>query len=255
MAQVLLEVCVESADAALAAQQGGADRIELCAGLGEGGTTPSAGLLAEVRERLNIGVVTLIRPRRGDFLYGEHDAAVMLRDVLAARAAGADGVAIGALRADGSIDVPLVSRLIAAARPLSVTFHRAIDMCRDPLGAVPLLVDLGVDRVLTSGGAADAHAGIPTIAAMVRAGGGRISIMPGGGIRADNLADIVLATGVREAHFSASQWHDSDMAYHNPACAMAGAPPASEYRQRFVDAAEVRRYRERLDAALSASGT
>src|SRR5437773_991232 len=167
-APILVEACVDSVESALAAARGGAHRIELCASLVEGGTTPSAGTLAVCRARLDIPIFVLIRPRGGDFLYSAAELAVMLEDIGRAKEAGAHGVVTGALRADGEIDADRTRELIAAARPLRVTFHRAFDVCRDAGRALETLIALGVDRVLTSGQAGTAPEGVETIARAVR---------------------------------------------------------------------------------------
>src|SRR6266404_117614 len=156
---VLVEACVDSIESALAAVRGGAHGIELCANLVEGGTTPSAGTLAVCRERLDIPIHVLVRPRGGDFLYTAAEFTVMLEDIRRAKQAGAEGVVTGALRAGGEIDTDRTRELIGAARPLRVTFHRAFDVCRDPAAALEALIVLGVDRVLTSGQAATAPQG------------------------------------------------------------------------------------------------
>ena len=156
-APILVEACVDSVESALAAARGGAHRIELCANLVEGGTTPSAGTLAVCRARLEIPIFVLIRPRGGDFLYSAAELAVMLEDVRRAKETGAHGIVTGVLRADAEIDQDRTGALIAAARPLRVTFHRAFDVCRDAGRALETLIALGVERVLTSGQAATAR--------------------------------------------------------------------------------------------------
>src|SRR2546425_4916267 len=197
-APVLVEACVDSVESALAAARGGAHRIELCANLVEGGTTPSAGTLAVCRARLEIPIFVLIRPRGGDFLYSAAELAVMLEDVKQAKETGAQGIVTGVLRADGEIDQDRTGELIAAARPLRVTFHRAFDVCRDAGRALETLIALGVERVLTSGQAATAPEGAEAIAGLVRRAAGRIAVLPGGGVTEGNVAALVRATGVTE---------------------------------------------------------
>src|SRR5437667_1076271 len=181
-APIVVEACVDSIDSALAAARGGAHRIELCASLIEGGTTPSAGTLAVCRSRLDIPIFVLIRPRGGDFLYTAAEFAVMLEDVRRAKQAGVQGIVTGVLRADGDIDADRTRELIAAARPLQVTFHRAVDVCRDAGRALETLIALGVERVLTSGQAATAPEGAATVAEFVRQAAGRLALVPGGGL-------------------------------------------------------------------------
>ncbi len=207
----LLEIAAASIASALAAQEGGADRIELCANLREGGTTPSYGILAEARKRLRIPIHVLIRPRGGDFLYDEAETDVMLRDIGACVQAGADGVVIGALDADGDIDAALCRRLIGAAGRLDVTFHRAFDAARDREAALETIVALGCKRVLTSGGAASAPQGAEAIAQFVRQAAGRVAVMAGGGVNAGNVRELVVRTGVADCHGSAGAERRSGM--------------------------------------------
>jgi copper homeostasis protein len=194
------ESCIDSRDAARASAAGGAARVELCAELEVGGTTPAAATIARCVEAVTLPVFTMIRPRGGDFVYDATEVAAMLSDIEAAAAAGAHGLVFGALRPDGTIDADVMRRLTERARPLPVTCHKAIDRSRDPLEALEALLALGVDRVLTSGGAETAAAGTATIARMVARAGGALAVMAGGGIRAHNVGALTRATGVREVH-------------------------------------------------------
>ena len=209
--RVQLEIAANSLASALAAQEGGADRVELCENLGEGGCTPSYGTLAMTRERLRIPLYVLIRPRGGDFLFGSLERDTMLRDIELCVRLGCDGVVIGALTQDGDVDVALCGELIAAARPLGVTFHRAIDVARDPLAALDSAIALGCERVLTSGAHAGAIEGADTIASLVQRAGGRIGVMAGAGVTAGNVRDLMRRTGVREVHASAKALRESAM--------------------------------------------
>ena len=240
-APILVEACVDSVESALAAARGGAHRIELCASLVEGGTTPSAGTLAVCRARLDIPIFVLIRPRGGDFLYSAAELAVMLEDIGRAKEAGAHGVVTGVLSADGEIDADRTRELIAAARPLRVTFHRAFDVCRDAGRALETLIALGVDRVLTSGQAGTAPEGVETIARAVRQAAGRIAVLPGGGITVDNVADLVRATGVTEVHLTGAVARQSGMTFRAPAVTIGSAAPRSEYEWSVTDAERIRR--------------
>jgi len=199
---VLVEACVDSVAAARRAATGGAARLELCQNLVEGGTTPDRDLLAAVREQVTLPLHVLIRPRSGDFLYRGDEIAAMLRDIAAARALGAQGVVLGGLDAAGQVDQGLLRRLLDAARPLAVTFHRAFDRARDPGEALETLIGFGIERVLTSGQAASAAEGVALIAALVAQAGERLTVLAGGGIRAGNARRILAATGVRELHSS-----------------------------------------------------
>lgn len=200
-----LEICVETFASAQAARDGGADRIEVCGALGIGGITPSAGLVDACLALSGLDVMQMIRPHGGNFCYDEHDADVMLRDIRRAKKAGVYGVVFGALRADHRIDASLCQRLIDAARPMSVTFHRAFDLTPDPLEALDALLDLHVDRLLTSGQAASALAGADVIQQLVARAGDSLVVMAGAGVRANNVAELVRRTGVREVHASASE--------------------------------------------------
>ncbi|MFT4256680.1 MAG: copper homeostasis protein CutC [Pseudoxanthomonas sp.] len=202
MSGFTLEIAANSLASALAAQQGGADRVELCENLGEGGCTPSHGTLAATRDRLRIPLYVLIRPRTGDFVYGEWEREVMLRDIEHCVRLGCDGVVIGALDANGDVDAALCRQLIGMAGMLGVTFHRAFDVARDPLHALEAIAALGCERVLTSGAAADAPSGAMNLSACVQAAGSRLSIMAGAGVAATDIATLK-AAGVREFHASA----------------------------------------------------
>src|SRR5436853_2466100 len=200
-APVICEICVDSVAGVRAAKAAGAERVELCGDLLEGGITPSRGMIHEARKIAGIGLNVIIRPRGGDFLFDDDEFAIMEADIDTAKAEGADGVVIGLLTADGVIDAERTRELVARARPLSVTFHRAFDMTPDPFAALETLVGLGVDRVLPSGQEASVLEGLPLVAELVRRAGGRIIVMPGGGITARNADRIVAAAKPREIHF------------------------------------------------------
>ncbi|HEX4628825.1 MAG TPA: copper homeostasis protein CutC [Gemmatimonadales bacterium] len=248
-ARVLVEACVDSIESALAAAAGGAQRMELCANLVEGGTTPSAGTLAECRRRVDVPVCVLVRPRGGDFLYSAPEFAVMLEDIGRTKEAGAAGVVIGVLRSDGTIDEDRTSRLIAAARPLQVTFHRAFDVCRDAAEALDALIALRVERVLTSGQAPTAPQGVATIARLIRQAAGRIGILPGGGITPENVVALVRATGVSEVHLTGAVARESAMAFRAPQVEIGSTAPRSEYEWNVTEAAQIRRVVAQLGGA------
>jgi len=211
---ILVEACVDSLAAAQAAVAAGADRLELCQDLNEGGTTPGLELLAEVREQVALPLHVLVRPP-GDFCYAGDEIAGLLRDIAAVRRLGADAVVVGALTPDRRVDLAAMRRLLAAARPLAVTFHRAFDESRDPFEALDALLDLGIERLLTSGQAATAAAGIPLLRALVTRAAGRIGVLAGGGVRADNVSRIVAATGVQEVHLRYGEWFSEVVARVN----------------------------------------
>jgi copper homeostasis protein len=197
---LILEVCVDSVESAVAAQQGGAGRVELCADLEHGGITPSIGMIKSVRERVPLKIHVMIRPRPGDFCYSEAEFEVMKRDVRETKKLGVDGVVFGVLTSDGTIDTARTKILLEMARPLSVTFHRAFDETVDLLAALSELTRLGVDRVLTSGGKPSVEAGMLTLANLVQEAGPLIKVLAGGGITLENVADVVKQTGVDEVH-------------------------------------------------------
>jgi copper homeostasis protein len=215
MTRALLEIAANSVASALAAQKGGADRIELCENLGDGGTTPSYGTIAISRDRLQIPVYVLIRPRAGDFLYAAAEVEVMCRDIEICVRLGCDGVVVGALDADGAIDMVVCRELIATAGSLGVTFHRAFDAARDSETALETVIALRCERVLTSGGHNSAPEGAESIAALIRQADGRIAIMPGGGIDLRNLPELARRSGAREFHASARRRQTSAMHYRN----------------------------------------
>jgi copper homeostasis protein len=247
--QVVVEACVDTVDGARAAEAGGAGRVELCAGLVEGGTTPSVGAISLARERLSIPIFVIVRPRAGDFLYSENELTVMQRDIAAAASAGADGVVLGVLTPDGRVDGDAMRHLVPLARPMSVTFHRAVDLTRDLEESLDALIDAGVDRVLTSGGAASAVEGIGTIASLVQRAAERIVVMAGGGITASNAARVVAETGVREIHVRGSSRVPSTMEYKRAGVAFGKPYTPDEYARTVTDE---QRIRDVVDAARAA---
>ncbi len=241
----ILEICAGSVESAIAARDGGAQRIELCAALEVGGVTPSAGLIAEARKIDGLTLNVIIRPRGGDFLYNEYEAACMEQDIRTCKQLGVDGVVIGALTADGDIDTVLCKRLIAAAKGMSITFHRAFDMCRDPKKALEELIAMGCDRVLTSGQAATAEAGIPLLKELVQQAGRRIIIMPGCGVNSNNAAAILSATGATEIHASARKSVGSGMKFRHSGVSM-GNTENDEYARKETCKNEVKKIVESI---------
>ncbi|QQL50645.1 copper homeostasis protein CutC [Mucilaginibacter ginkgonis] len=214
---ITLEICASSAMSALAAQQGGAQRVELCENLVQAGTTPSYGQIAIARKLLDIKLYVLIRPRSGDFLYSDDEFDIMIADVQNCVNLGCDGIVTGILNRDGSIDKKRSGRLVDMARDagLGATFHRAFDVCSNYSQALEDIIDLGFERVLTSGGQITAIEGMSTINHLVKQSAGRIGIMAGSGVNAHNVADLIRITGVTEVHTSARKQVSSAMAYHN----------------------------------------
>jgi copper homeostasis protein len=237
----IVEICIESVAGVVAAREAGAQRVELCAALIEGGITPSLGMVTEAVAAAAgaVKVHVIIRPRGGDFLYDEAEFAAMLRDIDAVKAAGADGVVIGCLTPDGAIDAGRMAALIARARPLSVTCHRAFDVARDPLAALEALVGLGVDRLLTSGQEPSVLEGAPLIRRLIEAAGGRIVIMPGGDITARNAARICAETGAAELHFAAFETRPSAMRFRHEGISMGGTLRPPEFDRPLTTAAAI----------------
>jgi copper homeostasis protein len=245
---VLVEACVDAIDAAREAEQGGAGRIELCGELLQGGVTPSAGLIGAVRAKVAIPLFVLVRPRPGDFLYSSDERDVMRRDVAQAKSLGADGVVVGALTSDGDVDAEVMRELVGLARPMAVTFHRAFDFARDRAAALETLIGLGVDRVLTSGGAATALEGAPLLAALVAQANGRIAILAGGSITSANVAEVVRASGVGEVHVRAALPVESEMRHRRAEVSLSRPAPCGDYVRVVARASEVALV---VEAALS----
>jgi copper homeostasis protein len=238
---ILFEACVDSVESAIAAQEGGADRVELCADLLEGGVTPSAGLIYLIRQHLRIPIHVIIRPRGGDFCYSEGEFQVMRLDIEIAKQLSANGVVIGILKPDGSVDQERVATLVKIARPLSVTFHRAFDMAKDPFQTLETLIDLGIQRILTSGQAASALEGAGMIRDLVQRAGERIIIMAGAGVNEQNVGEVIKQTGVKEVHGSLRTRRESPMQYRNPNCSMNGSAIPSDYELSSTDLKRVRK--------------
>lgn len=236
-----IEICANSVKSCIEAQKGGAYRVELCAGIPEGGTTPSYGDISLARELLDIKLNIIIRPRGGDFLYSDLEHRIMLKDIEVANKLGVDGVVIGCLTPNGEIDIIRNRELIEAAGEMSVTFHRAFDMCRDPFESLEKIIDLGCDRILTSGQQPTADKGIELLKNLVRIAGDRIIIMPGSGVNANNISQLAIETGAKEFHFSAREPIESGMIYRNPNLKMGGtAVVINEYEEQVTSSNIVR---------------
>jgi len=247
---ILVEACVDSVQGAIAAEQAGARRLELCANLVEGGTTPSGGMMRAVHRCVGIPVFAIVRPRGGDFLYDAADIEVMLRDIEFAKGCDVHGIVSGALNPNGTIDEDGTSALIEAAHPLPFTFHRAFDLTRDLDESLDALQALGVHRVLTSGGAATAREGADMIARLVRRGGDRIVVMAGGGVRRDNAAEVVRAARVRELHLRGAHRVDGRMSHRSTRVRIGRPFVPDEYAWDVTDGQEIA---EVVRAAASAA--
>ncbi|MDW7695118.1 copper homeostasis protein CutC [Flammeovirgaceae bacterium SG7u.111] len=244
MSTNLIEVVTDSVASCVNAELGGADRVELCDNLFEGGTTPSAGMIKLVRQKVKIDLMVMIRPRGGDFLYSPEELEVMKEDIKVAKELGVNGVVFGLLTPDGVIDKNKTKELIEIARPLSVTFHRAFDMVTDPFQALEDLIELGVDRILSSGLERSALEGVDLLKELIEKAGGRIIILVGGGIRPHNIEKIVAKTGAKECHVSGRKPVESGMRFRNGRVSMGGALQLPEYSISVVDSSVIQSFRK-----------
>lgn len=247
MKKYLLECCVDSVESAIAAQTGGADRLELCSNLIIGGTTPTLALYHAVRKSCSLPIHVLIRPRFGDFLYTEHEAQIIASEIEAFRDAKADGVVIGSLCEDGTLHLEQMKRFISAAGDMSVTLHRAFDMCKDPFLTLEQAMDLGVHTILTSGQASDCLSGMNMLQKLISVADDKIQILAGSGINASAVKTLLENTGLTQFHMSGKKVLESAMTYRNPHVSM-GLPGFSEYEIWRTDALEISRVRSLLDA-------
>lgn len=243
-----LECCVDSVESAVFAKEGGADRLELCANLVIGGTTPTLALYEQIRRTVDIRIHALIRPRFGDFLYTDHEAAIICREIQAFRRAGAEGVVIGSLSPDGSLNVEQMKRFIDCAGGMSITLHRAFDMCRDPFSELVTARSLGVNTILTSGQAPSCLAGLSRMKELSKATGDNLTILAGAGINADAVKILLEETDLTAFHMSGKKIISSQMRYRNSEVSM-GLPGMSEYDIWQTDPENVRSVRRLLDAA------
>jgi copper homeostasis protein len=230
-----LEICVDTLESAINAQEAGADRIELCAGLPEGGTTPSYGMIASVRNNLNIGVNVIIRPRVGDFLYNDLEYDIMRRDIDICGELEVDGIVLGLLHPGGAIDLERTTRLIELADPIPVTFHRAFDMCSDPVKGLEDIIAAGAKRVLTSGMKDKAQDGAEMIGKLVKQAGERIIVMPGSGINSSNISMIAKASGACEFHLTGRKDIESEMIFRRQGISMGGSTDIHEFSRKIAD--------------------
>jgi copper homeostasis protein len=238
----LIEIATTDFITVQAAVAGGADRVELCSALSEGGLTPSHGLIKRCREKFKVTIFPIIRPRGGDFLYTEDEFEIMKSDVLWCKEIGCDGVVVGFLNEDGSIDKKKTSRIVQLAYPMEVTFHRAFDRCVDPLNALEDIIEVGCQRILTSGQQQKAFDGAALIKEMIAKADNRIIIMPGSGVRPDNIKALEEATGAVEFHASLRSTIKSKMQYVHPSFA-----DTDDYDNNFINADEVKALRKGLE--------
>ncbi len=237
----IIEIATTDYNTTASAVKGGADRIELCAALSDGGTTPTQATIRRCREDFSVDLFPIIRTRAGDFLYSDEEYEIMLQEIEFCREIGCDGVVAGALKKDGTIPRKKMATLIQAAYPMEVTFHRAFDRCQDPFQAMEELIELGCQRILTSGQKPSATEGIDLIAELVKRADGRIIIMPGSGVRKDNIRQLAEATGATEFHSSLRGKIPSMMEYRNADF------PESDYQNNYIDPEEVRQLKTLLN--------
>ena len=242
----LIEICLEDVKSVLAAQEGGADRVELCSDLFEGGLTPSLGTVLTAKKLAQIPINCMIRPRGGDFCYSDLEFQAMKEDILAFKQAGVNGIVFGILTPEGDVDMERSREVIKLARPLSVTFHRAFDMTRDPYKALEDLIELGVDRVLTSGQEASVPEGADLLADLVKKADGRIIVMPGCGISERNFPKIHAKINASEYHVHLPAEERSLMKFHPGHIYMGGLLRQSEFTVTHTDAARVQARVEKL---------
>jgi len=242
MGQYIIEIATSDFMTTRSAVEGGADRIELCANLAEGGTTPSYGQLKKCRETFPVPLFPIIRPRGGDFLYTDEELEIMLHDVKLCKELNCDGIVTGVLNADGTVDIKRTAKLIDNAYPLSVTFHRAFDRCRDPFEALEQLIEIGCERILTSGQQPAAPDGVELIAQLNKAADERIIIMPGSGVRKENIKMLAERTGCMELHSSLRGKTTSKMEFIHPAF----ADSQETYFNNYIEAREVKALKECL---------
>lgn len=243
---ISLEVACGNLASVIAAEKGGAQRIELCSALGVGGLTPSFGFLEAALACTDLPVFAMIRPREGDFLYSEQEVEAMISDIKMARRTGVPGVVFGALTAEGDVDMTICERLLDAAGPMEATFHRAFDLCRDPYESFDRIRSLAFRRLLTSGQAPAAPLGVLLIRELVRVAGDGFTVMAGAGVRSDNVQQLVEQTGVSEVHLSGKQWMDGAMRYRRDHLFM-GASGQQEYSLEITDSEQIRAVRTLLD--------
>jgi copper homeostasis protein len=239
----IIEIATTDFTTTRSAVEGGANRIELCAGLSEGGITPSMGTIKKCREEFSLQLFPIIRPRSGDFLYSDEEFEIMQQDVRLSKEVGCDGVVIGLLNKDGGIDIKRTSKLIELAYPLEVTFHRAFDRCKDPFEAMEQLIQIGCQRILTSGQQPTAPQGIDLITQLIKTSDERIIIMPGSGVRKDNIKDLAEKTGAKEFHSSLRSKAKSKMDFIHPA--FAGSEES--YSNPSIDITDIKALRNELN--------
>ena len=248
---MICELVVYNAESAMKAQEGGADRIELCDNPADGGTTPSIGIVEVIRQNVTMDVYVMIRPRGGDFCYSSYEFHAMKRDIYHFQKASVDGFVFGILNPDGTLDKKRCKELIDKAKPLKCTCHRAFDMTRDPFQALEDCIEVGFERILTAGQRPKAREGLDLIKQLVEKAGNRIKIMPGSGVNEQTVKEIVSRTGVSEIHFSATTERESPMSFRNEKISAMGEQGSSEFLLRTVDPGRVREIRALAESMVN----
>jgi copper homeostasis protein len=238
----IIEIATTDFTTTKSAAEGGADRIELCAALSDGGTTASYGTIKKCREAFNVQLFPIIRTRSGDFLYTDEEFEIMMNEVTLCKDLGCDGIVIGLLNKNGEIDIKRASKLIELAYPLEVTFHRAFDRCKDPFEALEQLIETGCQRILTSGQQPAAPQGVDLITQLVKAANERISIMPGSGVRKENIKELAEKTGAKEFHSSLRGKNKTKMEFIHPSFSDSN----ESYINPAIDSEEVKALRSAL---------
>jgi copper homeostasis protein len=246
---MLLEACVNSVQSAIEAERGGADRVELCENMADGGCTPGIGSVVILRKYLKTDLFVMIRPRGGDFLYSDVEFEIMKQDILRVKDAGADGVVFGILKPEGTIDRQRMKEMADLARPMKITCHRAFDLTSDPYQAMEDLISIGIDRILTSGQAENALVGAPLIKKLLAQSKRRISILAGGGIKENNIREVIAATGADEYHVYLTKSVSSAMSFIRGNVAL-GKTGHTEYESVIVDAEKINRVKNILNGNL-----
>jgi copper homeostasis protein len=236
---IKIEVCAFSLESCLAAEKGGANRIELCGSMYEGGTTPSAGLIQMAKQRVNLEIHAMIRPRGGDFCYSEDEISVMQADISMAKALGCEGIVLGILQSNGQVNISQTKAFVALAKPMQTTFHRAIDMTPDYSKALEDIIESGCDRILTSGQKNTAMEGVENIKTLVKQANSRIEIMAGSGVNTDNALTL-MQSGVQALHLTGKASRDSEMVFRKEGIAMGGLSEVPEYGIIYSDAEKIR---------------
>jgi copper homeostasis protein len=243
---MLLEICVDSIYAATVAQNAGADRIELCANLNDGGTTPSYGMIVQCRKKISIPIHVMIRPRSGDFLFDDNEFEEMKADISIAKKLKAEGVVIGMLTENGEVDIERTTELVRIAYPLHVTFHRAFDMATDPFQALEDIMEAGCNTLLTSGHRQTALDGAELIYKLGLKAGNKINIMAGSGITDKNILELALKTKTKCFHASAKKSVESNMLFKNNNINLGSIINYNEYQKRSVDADMIKNIKQKL---------